>query len=148
MSWPVIAIADAVADAINEASLSMRAFATRQYIPKFDTKDAELVQVKVVPVSDTREMSTASSDNAIVVIDIGVMKRLQEQTESENEEVDALMDFVEELRAVVNRQRLADAVESVCIETSQNPIYSVSDLDEGRLFLTRLTATFMVPVTV
>lgn len=148
MTVPALVLADAVVAAINAATLSLSVTATREHVPKFDIQDASSVQIKVVPASDSREMGSAACDNATIAIDIGVMKRLQETTENEKAEIDGLMELVEELRGVVNRQSLVAGVESRCTETSQDAIYDVKNLDESRIFLTSLTATFLYPVAV
>lgn len=147
MSVPALTIADAVVTALNAADLSLSVTFTREYVPKFDTTNAATVQGKVVPKSDQREMGSAADDNATIAVDIGVMKRLQNAVADEKTELDALLELCEEIKAVVNRERIALDT-AVCIGTAQEIIYSVEDVDNGRVFLTAITATFATTVAI
>ena len=148
MNVPVLTLADAVVAAVNAAELSIEFTATREYVPKFDSKDAATVQVQVVPKQDTREMGSAADDNATISIDIGVMKKLQDAVADEKTEMDALLELCEEIKAATNRERLAGAEDSICIGIAQEIVYDVEKLDDGRVFLTVITATFATTVAV
>jgi len=147
MTVPALVIADAIVTALNAATLTTPVTFTRVYVPKFDLADAIAVQGKVVPKSDAREMGSASADNATVAVDIGVMKRLQEAVVDEKAEFDGILDLCEEIKAVLNRERLVGAEEAVCTGTAQEMPYSVDDADD-RVFLAVITATFLTTVTV
>lgn len=146
MSVPALTIADAVVDALNGATLSQSVTFARVYVPKFDVADAATVQGKVVPKSDTREMGSAADDSVTVMIDIGIMKRLQDAIAGEVAEVDAILELCEEIKAALNRQRLDGAEDAVCLGVAQPVLYAVDELDNARVFLTVLTATFLTSV--
>lgn len=148
MSVPSLDIADAVVTALNAADLSQSVTFERVYVPKFDTSNAATLQGKVVPVSDIREMGSAADDNATIAVDIGVMQRLQGGISVEKTAVDTLLGLCEEIKAVINRQRLSGAATAVCIGTAQEVIYSVEELDNGRVFLTAIRAIFLVTVAI
>jgi molybdate-binding protein len=148
MTAPIITLADAVVTALNAATLSMTFTASRVYVPKFDVAASEDLQVRVVPASDPRTPETAATDVGELVIHIGVFKRLTGTVAGEVAEIDALMDLCEELRAVVNRQRLTGAEESICTKIAQEPIYSVEEIDAKRVFLTVLACTFTTSIEV
>lgn len=145
MTVPVITIADAVVTALNAAEFSQPITFARVYVPKFDLANAAAVQGKVVPKSDAREMGSAAGDNAVIAMDIGVMKRLQEAVVDEKAEFDALLGLCEEIKAVLNRQRLAGAEDAICTGTAQEMPYSVDEA-EGRVFLSVITASFLTTV--
>lgn len=148
MTVPALTIADAVVTALNAAALGAPAVTfTRVYVPKFDVENAVAVQGRVVPKTDIREPSSAADDNATVAVDIGVMKRLQGTVAAEVTELDALLLLCEEIKAVLNRERLGGAEEAICTGTTQEMPYSVDDA-ENRVFLTVITATFLIPVAV
>lgn len=147
MSVPALTIADAVVTALNAATLSQAVTFERVYVPKFDTANAATVQGKVVPKTDSREMGSSADDNATIEIDIGVMKRLQDAVADEKTEMDSMLDLCEEIKAVLNRKRLASDT-AICIGTAQEIIYSVEDVDSGRVFLTAITARYVTTVTV
>jgi len=146
MSSKIIAIADAVVTALNAAELSLDITAARAYVPKFDLHSSTGVEVRVVPKSDDREMETAGTDAGDMLIDIGINKKLQNAVADELAECDTLMDLCEEIRPVLNRQRLAG--EAVCIRIRHELIYSVDKVEDERTFLSVMTATFRVSVDV
>ena len=148
MSVPLIDIADAVVTALNVAELSLDFTATREYVPKFDAANAASVQVQVVPKQDTREMGSPAEDDALVAIDIGVMKKLQGTLAEEKAEMDALLGLCEGIKALLNRERLAGVEDSVCLGLGQQIPYDVDQFDVDRVFLTVITATFATPVAV
>jgi hypothetical protein len=83
-----------------------------------------------------------------MVIDVGVMKRLQNSLATETTEIDAAMAFVEEIRGVLNRVRPSVSIDAICTEISQSPIYDVTEVDERRVFLTVLSATYYEAVAI
>lgn len=147
MSVPALTIADAVVAALNSAALSQSVTFERVYVPKFDMANAATVQGKVVPKSDRREMGSAADDDATILIDIGVMKRLQNAITGEVAEIDAMLELCEEIKGVINRQRMASDT-AICVGTAQEVICSVEDIDNARVFLTAITATFATTVAV
>ena len=148
MSSKIIAIADAVVTALNAATLTQTITAARAYVPKFDLHSSTAVEVCVVPMSDDREMESRGSDAADIQIDIGIKKKLQNAVADELAEIDAMMDFCEEIRPVLNRQRITDVENSVCMRIRHEPIYSVEEVDGSRTFLTVMTATFRASVDI
>ncbi len=148
MTVPCLTIADAIVTALNAAAFSQSITFERVYVPKFDLASAAAVQGKVAPRSDAREMGSAAADNAMVALDIGVMKRLQDTLASEKTELDALLVLCEEIKAILNRQRLPGAENAICTGTAQEMPYVVEYIDEGRVFLAIITARFLTTVTV
>jgi len=152
MSSPAVIIADAVLAKIDEADLSLTYTSSRVHVPKF-ALDSTGVYVKVVPFSDTRQASTHGTDTADIIIHVGVYKRLSDSVAGEADEVDALLDFCEEIRAVLNRTTITlDGIvgtsSTTCVLIEQAPIYSISELDEKRTFLSVLACSFVVNLAV
>ena len=147
MSSAIIAVADAVVVALNAADLSQEFTAARAYVPKFDLHATTAIEVAVVPKSDDREMESRGADAADILIDIGIKKKLQNAVDDEIAEIDEMMDLCEEIRPLLNRQRLADVENSICVRIQHEPIYSVEKVDESRMFLTVMTATFRKSIT-
>jgi hypothetical protein len=150
MGVAILDIADAIVTALNGATLSQTFTAARAYVPKFDLTTATGYQVCVVPKADSREPGGQSEDSAELLIDIGVMKKLAARTTAAAElaEIDAAMLLCDEIRAVVNRKRLAGVEDAICSKIEQNPIYSVDQADEARTFLTALTTTWITETAV
>lgn len=148
MSVPCLRIADAIVTALTGATFSQSIAFERVYVPKFDLANAATIQGKVSPRSDMREMGSAANDNATIVIDIGVLKRLQNTLANQQTELDALLLLCEEIKAVINRERLADAEEAICIGTAQEMPYAVEYLDEMRVFLAIISTTFLTTVAI
>jgi len=148
MTHPLTTLAIAVRDALNAATFSIGFTAIRAYVPRFDTESNTDVQVQVVPASDAEGESSAGFDSREMVIHVGVFKRLSGPVSEETDEIDAMLDLCEEIRAELNRVRLGENDGAVCSEISHEPIYSVEDIDERRVFLTVLAFTFLVDVEV
>jgi hypothetical protein len=150
MTVAILDIADAIVTALNAATLSQTFTAVRSYVPKFDLTTSTGYQVSVVPKADSREPGGQSTDSAELLIDIGVMKKLDAFTTAAAElaEIDAAMLLCDEIRALVNRHRLAAIDTAICVKIEQNPIYSVDQADEARTFLTVLTTTWITETAV
>jgi hypothetical protein len=150
MTVAILAIADAVVSALNGATLSQIFTAARAYVPKFDLAGSTGYQVAVVPKADSREPGGQATDSAELLIDIGVMKKLAVHTTAAAElaEIDAALLLCDEIRALVNRHRLAGVEDAICVKIEQNPIYSVEHADEARTFLTVLTTTWITETAV
>jgi len=149
MSHPALTVADAVVAALNAAEFSVEFTAARRYVPRFDAEDGSDVQVQVVPRSDREgDDGTVGYDSREVVIQIGIFKRLSGTIAGETAECDAVMDLCEEIRAALNRARVGDSSEAVCVAVDHEPIYSVEDIDERRVLLTVPAFTFLIDVEV
>ena len=143
MTAPILTLADAVVTAIDDASLSLDVSVERVYVPKFDLHSDSSIQVAVVPMADEREAGSRGSDRAEQTIHVGVMKKLANAIADEADEIDGLMDLCEEIKALVNWERLGDSSEFICTRIAHSPIYSVSEVDENRTFLSVIALTFV-----
>jgi hypothetical protein len=145
MTTPAIAIADAVAAAIGEATLSQPVTAKRAYVPRFRTTVSG-IQILVVPKADGRTAGSVAVDDAMIGVDIGVFKKLTSNAADEDAEIaeiDGLLELCEELKAIWNRKEIAGATGGASV---QDPLYGVEELDEGRLFVTAISAPFRTMV--
>jgi hypothetical protein len=147
MTAPIITLADAIVTALNAATLSQAFTAERIYAPKFDLASGEAVQIKVAPKSDVRQPGSAAADNATIQIELGIFKKLGEDTTSDIAEMDAMLAFCEEIKPLINRQRLAAGLDAICTGTAQETPYFIDALETERVFLTLITATFAVEVS-
>ena len=142
MDSTFIQLADAVVTDLNGHEFSQEFTAARAYLPRFDLEGGTGLQVSVVPKTDVREPATRAEDECTETIDIGVMKRLEKTGAEEIQEVDGLMDLCEEIKTFLARRRPVEMPEAVCVEVKHEPIYSVEDLNENRLFLSVISAVF------
>lgn len=153
MAARVVEIADAVADALNGASLSQSFDAERAYLPvlcKQDEEgDDELAGLVVTVVA--RELSLAmldrSRDDYDYQIDVGIQKRLGSGTMTDAEVVtacDPLMGFVEEVADLFRGRRLTIAYDEgpLCVAVANAPIYDPESLEKHRVFLSVVRLTF------
>ena len=148
MSVAILDIADAIVVALNAATLSQTFTAIRAYVPKFDLQTSAEVQVAVVPKADSREPGGQVVDSAELLVDIGVMKKLQNAVSAEVAEIDAMLVLCDEIRALVNRHRLNDVETAICTKIVQEPIYSVEEVDNARTFLTVLTTLWITETAI
>ncbi len=147
----VAEVCDAVLSAVNTATLSQPFVAVRQYLPKFDLADAGDLLVFVTPggsYTTTRVSRDAwqRDPQATIVI----VKRLE--SEPYDYEIDGLMAFVEEVRALLGTVRLPEhetwkgqrrpLLQAQTIEN--DPVVSVETLETMRQFTSVLTVTYRV----
>jgi hypothetical protein len=147
----IIAIADAVVDALNEASgpvLSMSFVAQRTYVPLGDLKDMTDLHLKVVPMTSTTEIVSRSDSQEDYEIDIGIQQKVDSAS---LDGVDPLMGFVQEVVDFWTRKALSvttgngDSKRSFgvyCVSVSNRPVYSTEHLQQMVLFVSLVKLTF------
>ena len=135
----IIAIVDAVVQALNGHSFSQPFTARRHYVPTFDLKDMKNLHVTVVPRGV--EMSTASRTllQHDVQIDIGIQQKLPADTTSDQARIDTLMGLVQEVADVLRAAGHFD--EAQWVRTENKPVYSPEHLEQLRQFTSVLTLT-------
>jgi hypothetical protein len=151
----IIAIADAVVDALSSASasgLSMPFVAQRKYVPQSDLVDGPGLYLNVVPMtSDTHIVSRQDSQEEYE-IHIGVQKKVVSATP---EVVDPLMNFVQEVLDFWHRKGLlvtagtgndSMSLKVYCTSVSNNPVYSTDHLKQLVMFVSLVKLTFLVIV--
>jgi len=106
------------------------------------------VQVQVVPSSDLEGDGSGGYDARQQTIQVGIFKRLVSLVADEREEIDAMMDLCEEVRETLNRVRVGDTYNAVCVSVTHEPIYSLEDIDERRIFLSVMSFVYVVDVEV
>jgi len=137
----LIAIADAVVDALNAATLSQPLAAERLYQPVFDLPEMDELHVSVVPKGVKVLASTRNQNQHDYAIDIGVQKRVTDDAET-----DAMMLLTEEIADHFRLGRVqADGVGSVPLLTvATDPVFAPEHLTEKRVFTSVVTLTFRV----
>lgn len=150
MAAVVVEIAEAVVEALNDATLSMAFTAERLYVPRFkrhasspgdeDLPDLETLRVSVVP----RELSLASlnrgADDFDYLIDVAIQKRLDSDGPAE---VDPYMLLAEEVVDLFRGEALeASFGRASCMQAANLPIYSPEFLNDANVFTSVVTLTF------
>jgi hypothetical protein len=132
----IIALADAVAAAINTGSFSMPVTAQRLLLPEFELADLADLKVTVVPKSV--EMATLTRQTMIyeVAIDVGIQKKLNGEVDTE---LPGLLNLVEEINVFLRKHALSGAVWT---KSSIDPIYAREHLSQSRVFTSVLTITY------
>jgi len=148
MTHPIITLADDVVTLLNATTFTQSFTATRVYVPRFNTESGSDVQVQVVPSSDLEGDGSGGYDARQQTIQVGIFKRLVSLVADEREEIDAMMDLCEEVRETLNRVRVGDTYNAVCASVTHEPIYSLEDIDERRVFLTVMSFVYVVDVEV
>jgi len=143
----IISLAEALkAELVAHAGEFSLPFTVRRvYLPKATLEDLASLLVSVVPKADVTETSTRGHDEGNYTLDVAVQARLTKSGDEEIQEADALMTFVEELKAHLRRLVLQpDGYEpSVAVTVRNEPIYSVDHLDEHRVFTSLVTVGFL-----
>lgn len=148
----VAEVCDAVASLLNAATLSRPATAVREYLPRFDLADlGDAIKLSVTPGESftTTRISRASWQRDVQVRVTAIATLGGDPYE---EEIDALMAFVEEVRAAIEASALSDedtwkgqgrqALVAVSIEA--DPLLDLAGLEQMRQFASSLTVTYRV----
>ncbi|GJQ28369.1 MAG: hypothetical protein HBSAPP03_02530 [Phycisphaerae bacterium] len=138
----IAAIAAAVAAHINAGTYSRPVNAVRMYQPAFTLEDLKDLRVSVVP--RTTAISAASRDGSMFecVVDVGVQQKLP--PESEQAEIDALLDLAEEIADRLRLTRLPDAPEAAWAGIAHEPVVASESLEQHRVFTSVLSVTYRV----
>lgn len=146
MSSYIGSIADAVATALSDASLSQEFTAERVYIPETDYANLGtdlLVQVIARGVERTRE--SRSQVRKEIEVDVLYMKRVEYGTdtaaEAANTELDEMLQLGEEIADVFSNvdSRFAGVP---CLTVESDPIYDFDVLRSHRVFAALIKAFF------
>ena len=134
----IINIAQAVTDALNEASLSTAFTAERKAVAMAKLSEMDSLHVTVVP----REVESAALDRTRDSHEVKVDVAIQQRVASlENDAVDSLMALVQEIADFLNRRNVGDALWK---KTENKPVYSPEHLREMKQFTSVVTVTYQV----
>jgi hypothetical protein len=146
MPAKIATLADAVKDALADATFSQEITVERRYIPALKLEDLEAdagVIVLVVPRSNEIENLSRSDRQKTVDISIGIQKRLTQAAdpgnEAANEELDEMLLLVEEIAEHFAPGAYGGAK---WVRTRNDPIFDPEDLLNNRTFASLVTVTF------
>ena len=134
--------ADAVVNELNNApaeTFSQEFTAIRKAIPAHTLKELAELKVIVVPKSVEIEKANRRQDLYTVSVDIGVQKKIGTGIETE---VASLCQFVGEIVEYVTRHPLTDMPGLNWHTTQNTPIYDLETLEDMRVFLSVVTASY------
>jgi hypothetical protein len=140
----IIDIADAVAGELNAAppgTFSAPFTALRRVLPQFDLPDLAQLKVVVVPKSILATASTRSATLLDATIDIGVIRKLGQDLDSE---VADLSDLVDQIGTYLRQRPLAGAPAAVWVRMQNDPVYAPDHLAEQRTFMSVLGVVYRV----
>jgi hypothetical protein len=138
----IIDIAEAVVAEINDADvLPSGISAQRHYVPTFELKDMDTLQVSVVPRGVAIQPMGRAYCQHDVQIDIGIQQRFQDDQQNT---IDALMQQVEQISDLLRAKRLTQLPGAVWLRSQNDPIYAPEHMDQLRQFTSVLTLTYRV----
>lgn len=148
MPAPIITLAEAVKDSLNDATFSQSFEATRRYEPDVPLETMGTgMHVTVVASAEAIDNETRRSRRRTMDVDVLIQKRLTQDcdpaAEDANTELDALMAFVEEVVAHFAPATFADAG-ALLLRVANEPKYDRAQLTERRVFTSLLTVTFIL----
>lgn len=140
----ILAIADAVVDALNEGpdegEFSIPFVAVRKALPLLKLEEmGDGLHVTVVPRSVTSSMLDRATDEHDVGVDVAIQQHFEPQVDVQD--IDDQVALVAEIRAFLNRKAMAGAS---WVGTQSNPIYSPDHLREMRVFTSVLKLSYKV----
>lgn len=137
----LIAIADAVVEALNDGSFGQELSAERHYQPVFDLPEMADLHVSVVPKGVEVLASSRNQNQHDYAIDVGVQQKVASDAEA-----DALMTLAEKIADHFRLGRVqVDGVGSVpVLKVATEPVFAPEHLTEKRLFTSIITLIFRV----
>ena len=148
MAAEILTIADAVATALNNGSLSLPFTAIRELIPRTEVKDLQGiggVVVRVVPRSVTAARKDRGRSQYDYKIDIGLQVAVVNQVNTTTTyTADQVFQLAQEAAQLLRDNRLADFPTAVCTETAIDPVYAPEHLSELGVITTVISASYTV----
>jgi len=137
----LIAIADAVVESLNAATLSQALTADRHYQPVFDLPEMADLHVSVVPKGIEVLASSRNQNQHDYAIDIGIQKKVADDAEA-----DTLMALAEEIadHFRLSRVQIAGVGSVPVLKVATEPVFAPEHLTEKRVFTSIITLTFRV----
>ena len=137
----LIAIADAVVDSLNSATLSQALTAERHYQPVFDLPEMTALHVSVVPKGIEVLASSRNQNQHDYAIDIGIQQKVADDAEA-----DALMALAEEIadHFRLSRVQITGIGSIPVLKVATEPVFAPEHLTEKRVFTSIITLTFRV----
>jgi hypothetical protein len=137
----LIAIADAVVESLNAATLSQVLTSERHYQPVFDLPEMTDLHVSVVPKGIEVLASSRNQNQHDYAIDIGIQQKVADDAQA-----DVLMSLAEEIADHFRRGRVqVEAIGNIpVLKVSTEPVFAPEHLTEKRVFTSIITLTFRV----
>lgn len=132
----MIDLAEALKNELNTHTFTLDFTAERTAMPDLSPQDCEELKVLVVASAHDIEPHTRANDRHDMTIDVAVIKRLGDTT---NSSVDPLVNLVDELAAYLKRLRVNSRSP---LSVSNRPLYDYARLKERSLFLSVLHVTY------
>jgi len=133
-------IPDAVAAELAFGAFSKAFTAERAFVPAFIAEDLADLRVVVAPNSIKTTLASRGSNTTEAVVDIGVLKRV----ENDLSQVEELIGLVDEIRAFLNRRALGAMPLAIWKAEEVNPIYSTDELKNNRVFVSVIRITYFI----
>jgi hypothetical protein len=141
MTARILAIADALVDALNTHPFSVGFVAERTYVPRHKVEDLATIAVSVVPKRRRTELLTPSATKRTHRIEIGIQRRVE--ADNVPAEMDPLVTLCEEIEAFVLGSSFAGAY---CLEAEpligDDELFDWTHLETKKLFTWAFAATF------
>lgn len=135
----LVAVADAVVEALNDATLSQDLAAERAYVPVHTLKElAAGLKVTVVPAALTASPLSRRDDDFDYLVDVGIQRKLDGVGP---DDVDPLMLLAQEIVDLFRNKPLGETG-ARCMRVANAPVFDPASLDERRVFVSVISLTF------
>lgn len=146
MPATLVAIAEAVKDALNTTGFSLAFTATRVYVPVHRQEDLATLTVSVVPTGlSIAPLDRAGTGMIDYTIDVGIQQRIGPTALTPAEiaaACDPLMALAEEIADHFRTTALASIGVARAVAVAHAPVFAPAHLDEHRVFTTVLSLTY------
>lgn len=133
-----VAIAESIRADLTAHTFSVPVTVSRKYVPAWDLKEIDGIQITVVPRSNGLANADRSRLSNEVAVDVAVQRKVGYGTPAE---LDPLMDVVQEVTDFLTRLPVAGAS---WLRIANVPIYAPDHLHEKRMFTSVITCTYLI----
>jgi hypothetical protein len=134
---PIIELADALVQALNDDAFSLPFTAQRRYLPQVDLEHADALHIFIAPRAIATSLATRTSTEDLYTLDIAVIRRAATDADP-----DALAGLVGEIADWTRFRGLPAMPGAVWSGVEVNPIFAPDHLKERRQFTSIISVTY------
>ena len=144
MAAPIVTLAESLKDFLNTLTLSQAYTAKSRRRVRDDMSEVQGLNVWVVPIEETQESATRSSDYVTYVLQIVAIRGLNDTDVAEDTQIDAMLALTDEIKAAVMRENFTPFK---YVRMENVPIYDPIRVDKEHLFMSIIRVSYVAERT-
>jgi len=144
MTAPIVTLAESLKDFVNSLTLSQAVTAVRRNRVKDDLSEVQDLNVWIIPIEETQETATRSSDYVTYTIQIVTVRSTNAVVGTADAQIDTMLGFVDEIKEGVMRENFSPFK---YVRMENVPIYDPTRIDKERLFSSVVRVSYVAERT-